>query len=289
MLFLFSFSLISGYTNTLALQYININGKLTAADNNLIPVDNGAFRYGYGLFETILVQNGSLQLADLHMERLFSGLQQLLLNTPALLTPARLTEQVLKTVGKNNLEEACRVRLQFYAGGGGYYGNNVAQTGYIIECFPLTETLTGHNENGLVLGVATGVKKSVDSLSNLKSCNALIYAMAARQAKANHWNDALITNTNDHIIETTIANVFWVKDGNIFTPPLADGCIAGIMRRHIMQVLGNVTEQTLTHDILDEADEVFTTNAVKRIKWVKRIGNTTYANDTIRNIYNKCF
>ncbi len=271
------------------MQYININGKLVTADTHLIPVDNGSFRYGYGLFETMLVQNGTILLSALHMERLFSGMQQIMLQLPVLINADRLMEQILKTVARNKLETICRVRLQVFAGGGGLYGVKAGEAGFIIECFPLDEEVTQLNENGLVLGVAEGVRKSADTLCNLKTCNALLYAVAARQAKTNHWNDALITNTSNNLIETTIANIFWIKDGAVYTPPLAEGCIAGVMRRHLMQQLGNVMEQNLTHNLLAAADEVFTTNAVKRIKWVKSVGNTTYTNTIIRNIYNKCF
>ncbi len=126
--------------------------------------------------------------------------------------------------------------------------------------------------------------KSIDTLSNLKTCNALIYAIAAKQAKANKWNDALVVNTNNHIIESAIANIFWIKDNVVFTPPMSDGCVAGVMRQHIIRTI-DVTEKHLTVLELLQADEVFLTNAIKKMRWVSRIADTVYTNQNIQNIH----
>lgn len=261
------------------MQYININGKITPSTEAALPVDNGAFRYGYGLFETMLVQDGDICNAVYHWDRLFAGMKQLHFELPRLLTAQVLQNDVLHTVSKNKASDLCRVRLQVYAGGGGLYSNESRQPYFVIECFPLGEDNSKLNENGLTIGIATGTAKSPDTLANLKSCNALIYAIAARQAKAQQWNDALICNTNGHLIESTIANLFWVKDGTIYTPPLADGCIAGVMRRHIMTITP-VTEKSCTADDLLHADELFLTNAIKRIRWVAAMGDKRYTNAT---------
>jgi branched-chain amino acid aminotransferase len=265
------------------LDYISINGKITVANDARTPIDNGAIRYGYGLFETMLVHNGAIRLAEYHWDRLFHGLQQLHLNIP-ILKRGSIAAEVMQLVRKNNAESLCRVRLQAYAGGGGLYSHD-GKGGYIIECFPLEESTLALNDNGLVAGIAQGIKKSIDGLSNIKSCNALIYAMAAKQAMQQKWNDALVSNTNGNIIESTIANIFWVKDNAVFTPPLSEGCVAGVMRRHIMHAIGMVTEQPLTDVILMDADEVFLTNAIKGIRWVSTIENKRFASNKVKEIH----
>ena len=251
--------------------FSNINGKIIPAADAAVPVDNGAFRYGYGLFETMLVQDGAIRLKQYHWERLLQGVALLGFELPKMLTIDKLEEQVLKLVAKNKLNNLCRVRLQLYAAAGGLYGLTTPQPGYIVECFPLGDDALLLNENGLVAGIAEGVQKSADVLGNLKSCNALIYAIAARQAKARQWNDALISNSNGNIIESTIANIFWIKDGKIYTPPLTEGCVSGVMRRHVMQTIEGIIEQPLTGEMLLDADEVFLTNAIKKVRWVARI------------------
>lgn len=270
------------------MSFININGKMVTAGDGTVPVDNGAFRYGYGIFETMLLQDGIIRLKEYHWERLFSGLAQLQFQLPALIIRERLEKEITQLATRNKLEQLCRVRLQFFAGAGGLYSGEVQKPGYVIECFPLGEDILKLNENGLVTGVAEGVAKSADRLSNLKSCNALVYAMAARQAKAQHWNDALILNTSGNIIESTIANIFWIKDGAVFTPPLTEGCVAGVMRRHIMNNV-QVKEQPLNEKVILHADEVFLTNAIKRMRWVNTVGDRNYGNSMIRSIYHMLY
>ncbi|MCW3120735.1 MAG: hypothetical protein JWQ38_227 [Flavipsychrobacter sp.] len=273
------------------MQHININGKITAADEALIRVDNGAFRYGYGLFETMLVQDGVIHLAKYHWERLFAGMKQLYFEPPVLFTAEWLQEEVMRTVRKNKAEQLCRVRLQIYAGGGGLYSNESRHPNFVIECFALEADNMVLNENGLIMNLFYAGRKSNDDLANLKSCNALIYALAARAAKEQKCNDVFILNAKHKVVESTIANVFWVKGDNIYTPPLTEGCVAGVMRRHIVSTLGfGLIETPLSIDDLLVADEVFLTNAIKKIRWVKTSGGiSNYTNEVTRNLYSKLF
>ena len=253
-----------------------------------VPYDNRAFRYGYGLFETMLVRDGIIQLAAYHSERLFAGAKVLYFDMPKLMTAAYLTEEVLRTVKKNGLEKLCRVRLQLYGGNGGILEQQNPKPGYIIECYAIHEETTQLNEAGLVLGIADGIMKANDSLANFKTTNALVYAIAAQQAKAHKWNDALVHNNLGNIIESTIANIFWLKDGQLYTPPLSEGCVAGVMRRYIIERIP-VTESMLDTDTLYVADEVFLTNTIRRIKWVSVIADKTYSNTLTRKLYSQLF
>ncbi len=270
------------------MNYINLNGKITTPEEARMPIDNGSFRYGYGLFETMLVQDGAINLMQHHWDRLFAGMRQLYFEIPVLFTEKYLEAEVLKTVQKNKPDALCRVRLQVFATGGGLYSSEKNSPGFLIECFPLDTSLLHLNENGLTLGVAKSLSKSVDSLSNLKSCNALVYAIAAKQAKENKWNDALICNTAGNIIESTIANLFWIKNGQVYTPPLSEGCIAGVMRKYLLENIPAI-EKVLDMQSLTDADEVFLTNSVRRIKWVRSINNIKYTNKDIKKIYSHLF
>lgn len=270
------------------MRYINLNGKLTEEAAASVPVDNRAFRYGYGLFETMLVRDGIIQLAAYHWERLFEGAKALYFDMPKLMTADSLTEEVLRTAKKNRQDKLCRVRLQLYAGRGGMLEEQHPKPQFVIETFPLEESITELNEAGLVLGIADGVSKNIDILSNFKTTSALVYAIAAQQAKAHKWNDALILNSTGNIIESTIANIFWIKGGLIHTPPLTEGCVAGVMRRHIMDKT-TVAEQAIDTDALQQADGVFLTNAIRRVKWVAAIGDKTYSKNAVQQLYSRLF
>ncbi len=269
-------------------RYVNINGKLLPAGEASPATDNKAFRYGAGLFETMLVSDNRIALFPYHAERLFAGMRQLGFRVPAHFTPEKMEEEVLRTAKKNQLQGRCRGRFQVYPGAGGLFESLDAPVEYLIECFPVDEQITRLNENGLILGIAKGLQKSPDSLANLKTANALIYAQAAMQAKANRWNDALIVNTSGNIIESCIANIFWIKEGIVHTPPLSEGCVAGVMRRKLLADLPaqgfTVKQAPLTVDELTQAEEIFLTNAIRGIKWVSLIADREYSLDITAKI-----
>jgi branched-chain amino acid aminotransferase len=142
----------------------------------------------------------------------------------------------------------------------------------------------------LIIDIFPDARKSIDVFSNLKSANYLPYVMAAIWAKENKLNDALILNQHDRICDSTIANVFWVKDNNIFTPPLSEGCIAGVMRKKILELATwnsdhSVEETILTQEILLQADEIFLTNAITGLKWVKECRSKVYKNTISGKIF----
>lgn len=256
---------------------------VTSAEAGL--ANNSAFRYGVGLFETMLLRNGSIRLAKYHWDRLFEGMARLGFEVPAHFSAAYLEDEVLKTVKKNGGEKLCRVRLQVYGAGGGLYDREHNRPLYVVECYQLNPEMLKLNENGLVAGVATGPAKAADSVSDLKTSNALVYAMAAQQAQQNKWNDALVLNTTGNIIESTIANIFWVTEGTIFTPPLSEGCVAGVMRRHLLAQAPEIVQASMTKEALAEADEVLLTNAIRGLRWVGQCGDRNYRNTLNKQLF----
>lgn len=275
------------------MKYINLNGKIIEKELAGIPPDNKAFRYGYGLYETMLVQNGEIQLFDYHSQRLWGGMKYLRFPLLKLFTPEILENEILKTVKKNNMPLLCRVRVQLYAGEGGLFETIDNNINFIIECFSIEKSIIQLNDAGLVLGIAERLNKSTDSLANFKTTNSLIYVMAAMQAKENKWNDALIRNIAGNPIETTIANLNCIKDKTIYTPALSEGCVAGVMRRHLLEQLPGhgyeIKETIITDEMLLNADELFLTNAIRRIKWVRQLNDRTYSNRLTTSIYSTVF
>jgi len=236
----------------------------------------------------MLVRDGCAALARYHWERLFAGLRQLGVSLPGYFTPAFLEEEVLRCVRANELERLCRVRVQVY-GGQGALQEQEAIPGFVIECFPLDDTVLQLNGQGLVTGIASGLHKSSDALSGLKTTSVLLYVAAAQQAQQQGWDDALIMNTQGHVIESTIANIFWIKEEKLYTPPLEDGCIAGVMRRFVLERAAAagvpVAGRSLAAAQLAEADEVFLTNAIRGIKWIGTVAGRTLQHDIVKELY----
>ena len=130
--------------------------------------------------------------------------------------------------------------------------------------------------------------KSIDTFSNLKTNNYLPYFMGAKFAKQKHCNDALILNSKGNICDSTIANIFFIKNNIIYTPALTEGCVAGVMRSWLiynLQLLNyQVIETTITKTLLHDADEVFLSNSIYNIRWVGALENTNYINIEIQKI-----
>lgn len=268
---------------------ICFNGKIIPATEPLLLAANRGYRYGDGLFETIKVANGHLLLASCHFERLFSGLVILKFDVPKLFVQEKLQNEILALVKKNSCEERARVRVSVFRGNGGLYDDDRTLQ-YIIESWPLSDSVDKLNENGLLVDIFPDARKSCDKFSNLKSANFLPYSMAALFAKENKLNDCFVLNTHERICDATIANIFWIKDGNTFTPPLQEGCVNGVMRRYLLEKMRDagygIQEIPANVSDLESADEVFLSNAVNGIRWVGQFRNKKYGNTTTVKIYN---
>ena len=271
------------------MAYFNFNGKLFAAGESIIGPANRGLRYGDGLFETMKYNNGNLILSNEHFARLWKGMNVLQFKIPKHFTPERLQEEIFALVKKNDHGKAARVRLTVCRGDGGLYDPIDHVPNYIIETWELTEGNGEWNSNGLVLGIYQDAKKSCDILSNLKHNNYLPYVMAALQAKKEKWNDAILLNNEGRLCDTTIANIFLIKDEMIFTPALSEGCVAGIIRKYLLQELTKlnytIAEKALSTADLANADEVFLTNSIYNIRWVQRLGEKEYGNRLTQKIY----
>ena len=269
--------------------YFNYNGKIHPEGTPVIGVDNRGLRYGDGLFETIKMINGKLLFEDDHFARLWKGLKALEFDVPKNLTVDFLQKEMIALAQKNGHANAARIRLNIVRGDGGLYDAKNHLPNYIIQSWPLAPSNGEWNSNGLVLGIYEAAKKSCDLLSNLKHNNYLPYVLAALKAKSQKWNDAIVLNTNGRICDTTIANIFIVKDGAVFTPSLQEGCVAGVMRRVVIQqVLKSgidLIEKEISISELLAADEVFLTNSIYNIRWVQGIGDITFKNSLTYTIF----
>ena len=271
------------------MNHICINGKIISGEEPVLLAANRGFRYGDGLFETMKIWKGEILLGNYHFQRLFAGLSLMKFEIHKLLNAEILKEKILHLCKKNECEKLARVRLTVFRGNGGLY-DETGGLQYIIECWPVNESVNKLNENGLVIDVYPDARKSCDVFSNLKSANFLPYVMAALYAKENKLNDCLIQNTYGNIADATIANIFLIKNGIVSTPALSEGCINGVMRKYLLEKLQSanypVQEGIVTRNDLETADEIFLSNAMYGIRWVKQMGNKTFTNLQIVKIYN---
>jgi len=262
--------------------FLCYNGKFTPAADPILTADNRSFRYGDGCFETMKVYQGNVLLPDLHFERLFATLNLLHFDIPQHFTKDYFTGLILELCTRNNASRLARIRVTVFRSDGGLYDplNNLPN--FIIQCWELSKNILELNENGLVLDVFPDVKKSCDKLSSIKSNNCLPYVMAAMYAKQHRLNEAVLLNQYGRIADSTIANVFIVHQKTIITPPLSEGGVCGVMRKHLLtrDLPFKVIEQPLTIEDLETADEIFLTNAIYGVRWVGLFKDSSYGNAT---------
>lgn len=272
------------------MSFINHNGKLVPPTRPLFTADNRGYRYGDGLFETMKVVNGKIQLAAFHFERLWDGLELIEAGLPSLLTAERLEKEILTLCIKNDCNDLGRVRLSLSRGNGGLYDGD-DQLQYTIEAWPLPETSQQLNENGLVIDIYPHAHKSCDRFANLKSANFLPYVMAARYAKQHKLNDCIVLNQYERVADASIANVFLIQGDTLTTPSLTEGCIKGVMRRKLLQEAPGfgwkVKEAPILLNDLLAADEIFLTNSTNGIRWVKNFRDKFFPQIKTRDIYQR--
>ncbi len=266
-----------------SMNSIYLNGKIVPGDEPVLMVDNRGYRYGDGIFETMKVVHKKIALEALHFERFFSGLASMGFKVPALITAGRLREQVLALTEKNKCDSSARVRLSVFRGNGGIF-ESLDDFQYCIECWPLNASIGQLNENGLVIDIFPDARKSCDRFSNLKSANYLPYVMAARYAKENKLNECLVLNVHERIADATIANIFLIKGDRLITPSLNEGGVNGVMRRYLIDNI-KVEEGEIAESDLWDADEVFLSNAISGIRWVKSFRQKNYSNFQSKKIY----
>lgn len=270
-------------------EFISYNGNILPAHAPIIPAASRGLRYGDGVFETMRLQDGSICLQSYHFERLFSALSTLKFDVPADFTAEYLARQIISLCELNGSLRSARVRMNVFRKPGAIFDAIDHRPEILIETSPIAEVAPNLPEKGLSVDIYEEARKSCDLFSNLKSNNYLPYTMSALHATEHGLDECLILNTYDRIADSTIANVFWIENGVFFTPPLSEGCVNGVMRRHIVETLRAngyvVTEKELETSTLESADELLLTNAVSPVRWVSSYRDKKFSNNLAREIY----
>jgi branched-chain amino acid aminotransferase len=267
-------------------DWINYDGQLLRSDAPLFTAANRSFRYGDGLFETMMVRDGRLCLDFYHFDRLFSGMR--VLSIRETIKRQAFEAQILELCQKNGNPPRSRVRMVVFRDDG---ADPISSTPhYIIESWPLPGQ-PALNDKGLVIDVFPDGRKACDTLANLKSNNYLLYTLATLYAQKHALDDCLVLNSWDRLADSTIANLFYVSKGQFFTPPLSEGCVAGVMRRHLLENMPragfSVVERFATPEDLLNADELFLTNAIRGIRWVSSFRTAKFTNSLTASLYNQ--
>lgn len=271
-------------------DYILHNDQFIAADEPIFAAKNRGFRYGDGLFESMRMSGGKLKFAELHADRLQAGMNALKMDGGILFDDYFLKQKTAELTKKNKLRDNVRFRLSVYRDADGLYTPDSNKSGYVLEASAMDEPGYELNKKGLIISVYDEITKPVNKLSNYKTSNSLLYVMAGLYKKQHRLDEALILNQNGFLCESISSNVFIVYDKQIYTPALSEGCIGGVMRNVVMQMAKTnsipIVEAQINPEVLNEAEEVFLTNATTGIRWVMGYGRKRYFNEVTKNLSN---
>jgi len=268
-------------------SFILYNGNYHRKEDFGLSYQNRAFSYGDALFETMHANGTHIHFFADHMIRLRLGMKILGMKIPYIIENDTIEKEVIKLLHKNKLYQGVRIRLTVFRNEGGKYTPKDNSVSYLAETEYLENEKYELNKKGLILGLYDQIKKPVNQLSNLKSANALIYIQAGLYAQQNNYDDCLLVNEQNHLIEGISSNLFLIKDNTFYTPPLSDGPVAGIMRKQILRIADSLNFKIVNNQSCDEhqllqADEVFLTNSISGIKWVVGYKDRRYFNHTAK-------
>ncbi len=268
-------------------RYVDLNGELMRADRPVITLDNRAFHYADGLFESIRVVGGRPCFLDAHWARLVEGCKVLRIELPPGFDRDALERAILRLVDRNAMRSA-RCRLTVYRDARGHYRPEGHRGGYAIEMQPMPDENYTLNERGLMVDIYPEMRKPVNALAVHKTLNCQYYVMASLWSEARGLDDCLLQNDRGNIIESSTGNLFIVSNGVLYTPSLADGCLGGVMRMQVINLaLSNgikVYECSLNPQNLLAADELFFTNAVRGVQWAVTYRTKRYAHRTAQQV-----
>jgi len=256
------------------------NGKLITLEEGTFPLLNRSFLYGDGFFETIRFVSGAVSFAAAHWQRMKDAAELLKMELP--FRAQENFESAVKELVRAKELTAARVRLQIWRDAPGLYRPEGGRPGYIIAAGNLEEQEYKVFENGLDLKYYTTHLKSPSLLSTVKSTGALIYVLAAMEIERPGSEDRIIFNTSNNPVEATSSNLFAVHNGMLYTPPLSEGCVNGVLRKKIIDLCsGNgilLKEEIISRQMLESAEEIFLTNVIAGVRWARSLeGKNSYS------------
>lgn len=242
-----------------------IDGEIVEGDEARIPVTDHGLLYGDGIFEGIRVYRNRVFRLDAHMKRFEAGARGIALELPGGIDAVRAI--VLATVRAFGADEAY-VRLIATRGDGSLSVDPTTCPQPRLICmvdhvriYPLDKL-----SSGLDLVTSSLRRPSPDVLDpRIKSLNYLNNVLAKLEARQRGADEALMLNAQGMIAETSVANVFAVRDGVLLTPPATDGALEGVTRATVMELATTlgipVREQTLSRFDFFAAEEAFLTGS----------------------------
>jgi len=247
---------------------------------SLVSIDDRAFQYGDGLFETIAIRNGEPRLWEYHVDRLAMGCERLSIAVPDIRS---LRQQLDDAVGQSDENPAyCAVKIVISSGvsARGYARKRPTDAKSYIGVFATLPVAVEHYRGGVETRVCSTRLALFSVIAGLKTLNRLEQVIARSETVAQSTFEGLTLDADERLICGTMSNVFIVSNQSIITPSLHRCGVEGVMRRHAIETLRENGTAVEIRDVdvseLYCSDEVFLTNSQFGVLPVRRCGERVW-------------
>lgn len=232
-------------------NYIFKNQQLLEEKQAHISIHDRGLLFGDGIFETCKIANGKIRNFKAHETRIKAGLKTLKFSADI----SDLEKKSLQLIAKNKIIDGIlKILISRGTGSLGYLPTYESEPLILIQTFlprKLPEKIT------------LGISSQITPAKNLgKTLNALPYVLAKIEAQEKNLFDCILFSKEKFIAETSSANIFWVKNGRVFTAAKSCGIVMGTTRSKLLKTSSvKIFEVEAKISALKNADEIFLTNA----------------------------
>lgn len=229
-------------------ELASINGNICAIEEAMIPATDEGLLRGDGVFEVMRLYEGRPFALPEHMERLAGSAANLKLD----LDLASVTSEAAALLERYGPRDGC-LRVVVTRG-----GNRVL----------LTEPMP---EIGLAVSLASVTYQPTVVLDGVKSLSYAANMLAGRLAVEKGADEALLVTPEGQVLEAPTSTLFWVEDGQVFSPPLTDRILESITRRYVFSLTGASERSISLAGMLETADEAFLASTTREVQAVSAI------------------
>ena len=267
---------------------INFNGKILDESDQLS--NNRGFLYGDAVFETLKIVNNKILFWEDHYFRLMSSMRIIRLDIPETYTPEFLKENIIKIHQKKSLTGNSRVRITVFRYSSGKYRPDSNTSSFIISSEEVKESNYILNNGDYKVDLFKDFYLDNQLISSIKSNNKIINIVASIYSNENGLKNCILLNKDKMVVEFINSNIFTVNQGKIYTPKLSSGCLNGVMRKNLINILRLNSFEIFEEDIstfdLTKSDEIFGTNIIQGLFSVTNYRNKYYSNSISLKILN---
>ncbi len=258
-------------------EWIYLNDRFVTREHARISVFDHGFLYGDGVFETLRAYEGRLFQVTKHIKRLRGSCERIGLTLP--MSEAQWPKLLAETLRRNQLSDASlRITISRGEGEIGLDPALCPRPTIVILARSYKPYSSEIRENGVSLALVNVLRNPISAQSpEIKSLSFLNNILAKHEATRAQCFDALMLNVDGFLTECTTSNVFFVGNGQLYTPAVECGILRGVTRDVVITLAEeeglSVVEGSYTLEQLLGVEECFITNTSMEVMPVRQVGS----------------